>query len=108
MALVREYPWQERPFLLVSWWEMQRFTADVFFIIGQYLADIRRSFKAQGVGTEVTPGEFSKDGPAYKVLNAIGEHCETIGLRISKKCVDDFINLPTKGTTMGEMIERVA
>jgi hypothetical protein len=96
-------PWIERPFQLVSWWEMEKFSAVEFYKVGELLARI----EAYGaIVKDQKSDEFVEDWRrefiAESVLN-IKESCSALVLGVSTKSAAHFSNQLQKQITWGNL-----
>jgi hypothetical protein len=96
-------PWIARPYDLVSWWDMEKFSAHAFFLMGELLEQIRLSYApktpadtAGGPPTSqwsdkpdeiVQPNEIAG---LKELLVAITSKCDDINLRMSRKFTEAF------------------
>jgi hypothetical protein len=95
-------PWEDDPRSLLSWWDMEKFSAHIFFAISivleklrHYAVDEDRVLKKDGV----IPSEWLPD------LNV---KCQEIGLRYSSKYITRTIEQIRKGeTTIAEWKEMI-
>jgi hypothetical protein len=110
---VRNAPWIDNPYRLVSWWDMEKFSANVFFSIGRYLSLVRRNFeniiKQEGNSRDTELSAISPDTASSETLNAIKDSCVRVGLVVSAKCVESLIKMRAKedGVTLGQGLEGV-
>lgn len=101
--------WEVFSYELLSWWDMQRFSASAFFYIGTYLQHNQVALaaaldkKGAGRDTKVSAGTF--DAKAGKLLAEIRKRCEEVGLTISTKFLDEFIDLSKREHTVGDLID---
>jgi hypothetical protein len=101
-GLVR--PWVENPYALVSWWDMERFSAAAFNDIGTDIGLL--SSKLERLPRDLDAVELAT---AYRPLLAlIRECCTKIDLRFSVACVDDFFAALKHGMTVEQMRHAVA
>jgi hypothetical protein len=90
-------PWIERPYGLISWWDMENFSAGAFYLIGKALQEARTwspkwaedspeyaAFQ-RGMDAEFRPGDR-----AYfvELLSEVASHLQRIGLRFSLASVN--------------------
>jgi hypothetical protein len=99
-------PWIQRPYILINWWEMEKFTAAAFYGIGQYLCEVRRNFEAldKSKASAAEPGAHAA-GQGGKNLRHVQNECREIGLVISAKCIDFYFDRDQVGITLAEVIE---
>ena len=82
-------PWEEGPYKLLSWWNMEKFSAAAFqqIVMGLVLF----TGKIEEMPPDLDAGDLAvKYIPMVKSIRA---ECENIGLRTSMVCADDFIAL---------------
>lgn len=80
-------PWVSSPYSLISWWDMERFSAENF----QHIASALTAFGQveKGIPLDIEAGELAvKLIPA---MTSIRKDCESIGLRVSVACIDEYI-----------------
>jgi hypothetical protein len=101
-------PWIANPYQLVSWWEMERFSAASFYQIGRYLAVIKEGFLKSGA-THIEAGALKRpkkldveEISGGMALEMIRYNCNQIGLTISLKCVEKLFDLGERGCTIQE------
>jgi hypothetical protein len=101
-------PWEREFHELVSWWEMQKFSAHMFYMIAQYLNQVRRRFEQMVKDGEVTRDTVLDTGTdgntGAKTLTIIRDRCAAIGLTVSVKCANGLIK-SGKGTTIGQFLD---
>lgn len=93
-------PWINKSYPLVSWWEMEQFSAAAFMYISRRLSDLRITLSKLAPGYALTRG--SDDG-RYKLLAAILGYCDEIGLNTSVRCAEDILRDLEQGITAGKM-----
>lgn len=79
-----QLPWIENPFRLISWWDMNKFSAEAFVKISALL------------GANII---YKKDGVAFKGtltqmgdwLDVLGKECKAVGLRESARQAFDIV-----------------
>lgn len=80
-------PWEIEPYRLISWWDMERFSAAGFNYIAEQLAKL-----AYRVGELPRDLDAKELAVSYEPLfRRIREHCASLGLRTSVLCIDDFL-----------------
>jgi len=97
-------PWEITPSRLVSWWEMQEFSAYRFYAIGSYLAGLKNDLKHSNYKS-IEAGSFGLSGPVGQVLQVIRGECELIGLTISIKCLDQISGKGQEGMAVSEFTD---
>jgi hypothetical protein len=91
-------PWVSSPCSLISWWDMERFSAAAFqqivsgltFILGK-IDELPPNFEAGDLAVKYIP-----------LVERIREDCKKIGLKTSIACATDFIGL-ADGMSIGEL-----
>lgn len=90
---------------------MQQFSADMFYVIAQYLdrihLRIEQRFK-EGSTRETEMSALDSGSDAFKALNTIKDSCVKIGLTVSVKCVDDLIKMNQGRSTLGDLMDQTA
>lgn len=84
-----ESPWRRSPFSLISWLEMNKFSAQGFFRVGGFLSDLFGVLKKLGEG-EVQISTEALQG-AQKWINDICTECRKISLRESASACERLI-----------------
>ena len=82
-------PWVSSPYSLLTWWDMERFSAAAFqqivsgltFIFGK-IEELPSDLEAGDLAVKYIP-----------IVEKIREDCEKIGLKTSVACATDFIGL---------------
>lgn len=93
-------PWEVCPYSLVSWWDMQEFSAVVFWNIGVLIGRLQKDFSKRNPGQKF---EALKDEhPAIDVHQSIVKRCAEIGLKVSSKCGESIVRELKEGYTSGE------
>jgi hypothetical protein len=94
-------PWDEKPFTLINWWDMQEFAASRFYAIGSLLERVQcRITKELDVETLV-----ERDSPAtLSLLESIEIDAKAICLRVSVECCEDLIASVKRGITIKAFI----
>jgi hypothetical protein len=92
-------PWRVFPYSLLTWWEMEQFSAAVFYDFGSRLGGARKNLES-GSEKTISKADWQKTS-GYKTLKRVRAQCEAIGLTISVLSVDKFLkgvhgNLSTK------------
>jgi hypothetical protein len=82
-------PWETHPYQLITWWDMEKFSAAEFYDFGSRLGSARQN--NQGSFETIISKEKWKQTEGYKTLKKVKERCETIGLRLSALCVKEFL-----------------
>jgi hypothetical protein len=92
-------PWILSPYSLLTWWEMENFSAAEFYDFGSRLGGARKNLES-GSEKTISKADWQKT-LGYKTLKRVRVQCEAIGLTISVLSVDKFLksvhgNLSTK------------
>jgi hypothetical protein len=107
-------PWEIRPYQLISWWRMEKFSAEVLLHIARFCELSRNEIK----GEMRQPGKsratlFAKNPRSESLrpetLEAIKNHCKTIGLSISMKSVDSILTMyePDLPASLGDVLDSI-
>lgn len=97
-------PWCESSFSLVSWWDMEKFSAAAFHDIGTNIGML--TCKLERLPRELDAAELAM---AYRpLLDVIRQCCVQIGLKMSPMCIDDFFTKLEHGMTTEEMRSSLA
>jgi hypothetical protein len=99
-------PWLEAPHSLVSWWDVEKFSADVYFTIGRALAEVKSKLEKSSKSPDqlIEPG-IHQTGDANALLILIKSSSTKIGLNTSARCVDYILQLDAGGMKVGELLE---
>src|ERR1035441_9948025 len=87
-------PWEISPYRFISWWEMENFSAHVFFSLGSYLRATELKFKSVAE-TPIAPGAHKgafEDTELKQMFAGIRILCANIGLTISVKLIDQLVD----------------
>src|ERR1700731_1530905 len=83
-------PWVSSPYSLITWWEMERFSAAAFYDFGARLASARKKIEEDIFDTSIATSEWKKaDG--YKTLVKLRKQCLSIDLKLSAMSIRDFL-----------------
>jgi len=110
---VQKSPWIDNPYRLVSWWDMQKFSAQAFFDIGKFLTHVKRNaddlIAIDGNSRDTPLGEASRDSRvASSQIEFISNNCKAIGLTISLKAIDRLSDIRrSNGATLGQVMDAV-
>ncbi len=83
-------PWLERIFCLVSWWDVEKFGAEHFYIIASALQAMVDNLERR---RELSADEVVKENEAkglLEELRIIRDHCEKIGLYVAADTGEDL------------------
>jgi hypothetical protein len=92
---------------------MQKFSAQAFFDIGQFLTHVRRNaddlIQKEGNSRETLLGQASRGSKtSTQSIEFIRKNCEDIGLTLSLKAVNRLSDLrQANGTTIGDVMDAV-
>jgi len=111
-------PWEASSHSLITWWEMERFSADAFFLVGAYLQTLQGDICMDPFSDmEVDPtramrlmGPIREDRrkDAVDTLRRIASLCDSIGMRISSETAKEFSeDLETKSLAMSIVSTRI-
>jgi hypothetical protein len=84
-------PWQLKPYSLVSWWDVEKFSAQAYFAIATDLERLRMKYRSPRIAGDamfqkqiytLSPEECQS---ASSVFNALAAHCSAIGLNTAAK-----------------------
>ncbi|MFZ0747672.1 MAG: hypothetical protein WAM85_24925 [Terracidiphilus sp.] len=93
-------PWVSSPYSLISWWDMEKFSADEFYDIGNYLGKMSELFDLGEANERLT--EQNQSGELQFQIEGILESCEEIGLRVSANCARELLTeIQMKVATVG-------
>jgi hypothetical protein len=94
-------PWIEHPYRLVSWLDMEKFSAASYFTLGQGIQQIRDGLENQpdkGVGLRESLS------PALKTaLNEIGIQCKAVALKVTEQLCIELLNSLDKVLSEGKL-----
>ena len=90
-------PWQINPRQIISWWEMEQFSARAFFWAGCLIEDIRRECYMgalvvdpdQKIYNMMAPLDSAVADRAIRCFKQVEEQCRSIGLRLSAETAKD-------------------
>jgi hypothetical protein len=102
-----EQPWVSSPYSLISWWDMEKFAAVQFYLIGNFIGEIDRAMYSVGEANKVIQifpdwlmpngvplkTKFNNEDKLWyqKIVNEILDSCEALGLRTSVICAQEFL-----------------
>jgi hypothetical protein len=100
-------PWVENPYRLISWWEMEKFSAADFYKIGRLLSILEHETDAFKELTQDISGEGG--GAIRKHLRpGMVEACEEIGLIFAVKHINHLCERLDAGITFVELREKIS
>lgn len=87
-------PWEANAYQLISWWEMERFSADTFYKIGGILNtikyDFERKHKDRNLPSSIDDLDENLRPGLIRRLDSIEEECRKIALRNSAETIREF------------------
>lgn len=92
-------PWANKPYQLISWWEMEKFCAESFYMLASVIETIAihgRSHKAD----EIVPQDRAEYDSEH--VRIVAEDCAKIGLSLSAKYAIGFADKLKEQITFGE------
>jgi hypothetical protein len=100
-------PWESKPYQLITWWEMDQFSASVTYWAGQIMESLKRDCLAHagGVGDRdfsftphalYDPIDDKTFDKAIDCLSKVEEHCRKIGLQIAADTIQHEVLVPLK------------
>jgi hypothetical protein len=104
-------PWIASSNQPISWWEMEKFSADLFYSIAQYLDRVKHRLeqRIKDGGTREDKLDAAKpESSGLKIFEAIEDRCIGIGLNVSAKCASDMVRMIKNGTTLGYAMDQLA
>jgi hypothetical protein len=110
-------PWQIAPYDLVSWWQMQQFSAWAFYYIGRYLEQLRVQYRIGAItgggdpafsfGRATRSLEAEDNQGLIRVFEGIRDHCASISLQVAVDIVNGYIDDLSSGRIANhEHVER--
>jgi hypothetical protein len=113
-------PWIENPYALISWWDMEKFSADAFFLMGKLLERIRLVHTPQDIASKsgldgVRPLSSIPDIPAPRdaveglkaLLEAMSAKCKEISLKFSLKAINGLYSELDQSLTNRKIADRL-
>lgn len=98
-----QQPWVFSPYSLVSWWDMEQFSAKAFYLMGLYLAGARRGLERQSRELKIEPGPLT--GYGAEMFVRVRSECQTLNLTVSLECINEFLESYAKGMTVGKILD---
>lgn len=97
-------PWISSPYSLISWWDMEQFSAEAFYEIGKFLGKVGELF-ADDSGTSADRfSTVNHKGWLTEEIGWILEQCENLGLLVSARCASDLLaRIELADTTIGKI-----
>lgn len=84
-------PWIARPYDLITWLDMQKFSAEVFYTIGQSFGALAGVYSESAKADEpMTAAEIARLTP--KLLRGLQARCKSVGLNVSAALLETVIN----------------
>jgi len=84
-----EQPWISSPYSLISWWDMEQFSAEEFYDIGNYLGRLSELFRGGSVKDRLS--EINQGGAIQSQIEWILDACVALALKVSIKCAEAFL-----------------
>jgi hypothetical protein len=82
-------PWISSPYSLISWWDMEQFSAEEFYAIGEDLGRMAELFSG---GDEISlVSEINQRGDLQFRIERILDLCRTLDLKVSVACANEFL-----------------
>lgn len=100
-------PWENSPYSLISWWDMEKFSAAQFYGFGARLGAGRRQFELMKEAKPYLKSDWVRS-PGYKLLKQVKKECESIGLRLSAMCIDEFLQSVKTTLTLQQLLKALA
>jgi hypothetical protein len=82
-------PWISSPYSLISWWDMEQFSAEEFYAIGEDLGRMAELFSGGDERSLVS--EINQRGDLQFRIERILDSCETLDLKVSVACANEFL-----------------
>jgi len=82
-------PWISSRYSLLTWWEMENFSAAEFYEFGSRLGSARKNLESS-FESKISKESWRKT-EGYKTFKRVKEQCEAIGLQFSALCVKEFL-----------------
>jgi len=98
-------PWVSSPYSLVTWWDMERFSAAQFYEFGTRISAGRRQFEAMDKEEEESVAKWRKS-TGCKLLKEVKKQCELIDLKVSAMCIGEFFQ-KLRGTVSAKQLLQV-
>ena len=92
-------PWQENPYQLLSWWDMQQISAQTLYWTGYLLESLKTDCLLKpgvgdtqfAVGLLYQPLDQKTFDKALKSLRIIEEQCASVGMQVTAGTIHDVI-----------------
>jgi hypothetical protein len=94
-------PWVFSPFLLISWWDMEQFSAGAFYRIGISLSDLDAAMEKYPRDSAV--GNNGLGEHFRPMLEAIHAQCVKIDLEVSVGCAQELLEMLRRPLTAGQL-----
>jgi hypothetical protein len=98
-------PWEIEPYAVLSWWDMEQFSAAAFHYIGATLVRLAEPLGAFSGEDRLEAGVLSK--AFVPLLENTSKLCGQIGLRTPVRCIQDFVSDSAHGMTASEVQRRL-
>lgn len=97
-------PWVSSPYSLVTWWDMEKFSAEAFYEIGKFLGKMAEVFDNGPILADDPLSEVNRKDWLQEEIGWIVEQCEELDLHVSAKCAEDFLTrIGLEDTTIGNV-----
>jgi hypothetical protein len=83
-------PWQVSPYQLISWWDMEQFSAIKFYSIAVLLERIKQKYSKKILNIAPVPVDEDIRLELEKLLRPIEQECQKLGLRNSVGTINEF------------------
>lgn len=96
---IAKQPWVFSPYALISWWDMEQFSAEGLYQIGKHLGEIDRILdiflvETRENATDALGAPYDLDADQHNDLashlEVIREYCNDLNLHIAAQCVEEF------------------
>ena len=96
-------PWVENPYELVSWWDVEKFSAEKYLAICSNMTDL--AYSGKGVHQEFTE---SGKKEVCKLLRRIAKDCRAVGLKSASiqfdELIDNVKHVPISGRQLSQIL----
>jgi hypothetical protein len=100
-------PWISSPYSLISWWDMEKFSAEEFYQIGEFLGRMAETLRDGGGTSHDRLSQIVGRGGLLEEVAGIVDLCETVGLKVSVICGQEFLNaMEQEDLTFGDVHKR--
>lgn len=96
-------PWVSSPYSLISWWDMEKFSAGAFYQIGEFLGKMEELLSDNTGTSEDRLGSINGRRNLEVEIAGIFDSCEAVDLKVSCICSDEFLaRMEQEDFTIGE------